>query len=458
MTIRNRLTLLFVGLVAVILLGALSATLIIHADYTHEQFNDRLRDRADVTGYIFLERDEMRATAFRDFQKRFMQTLPNEILQVYDSKMEPTFIEEDERIKVSDELLARIVNEKEVFFMMGHRQAIGIFYRDNQGEFVIVAAAENASGKARTEYMTLSLVAVFVISLLLTFIAGRVFAGRALTPIADINDKVEGITARDLHLRLDEGQNEKPDEISRLARTFNRMLERLEDAFASQGTFVRNASHELRTPLTATIGELQVLMARERDAPAYREALGSVLAELQQFRVLVNNLLELAQNDSADLPRSEEIRLDELVWEVRNGLPAEQRRRVQVQLGELPDDAEQLVVRGSRALLLRAVSNLVENALKYSPDEQAVELRLDFRAPRTLRLRVLDRGIGIAEKDFVRLFQPFFRGDNSRHVSGHGVGLPLALNIIGRHGGRLELRPRSGGGTVAEAVFEPAAG
>ncbi|GAB3824319.1 sensor histidine kinase [Hymenobacter jeollabukensis] len=457
MTIRNRLTLLFVGLVGVILLGALSATLIIHADYTHEQFNDRLRDRADVTGYIFLERDEMRAAAFRDFQRRFMQTLPNEILQVYDSKMEPTFIEEDERIKVSDELLARIVAEKEVFFNMGRRQAVGIFYRDNQGEFVIVAAAQNASGQDRTEYMTFSLAAVFVISLLLTYVAGRVFAGRALTPIADINDQVERITARDLHLRLDEGQNEKPDEISRLARTFNRMLQRLEDSFEGQGTFVRNASHELRTPLTATIGELQVLLARERDAPAYREALGSVLAELQQFRVLVNNLLELAQDDSA-LPQAEEIRLDELVWEVRDGLPAEQRRRVQVQLGELPDDADQLVVRGSRSLLLRAVSNLVENALKYSPDEQPVELRLEYQAPRILRLRVLDRGIGIAEKDFARLFQPFFRGDNSRQVVGHGVGLPLALNIIGRHGGQLTLRPRPDGGTVAEVVFEPAAG
>ncbi|OON65829.1 ATP-binding protein [Hymenobacter sp. CRA2] len=453
MTIRNRLTLLFVGLVGVILLGALSATLLIHADYTNEQFNDRLRDRADVTGYIFLERDELRANAFRDFQRRFMQTLPNEVLQVYDSRMQPAFIEEDERVKVSDKLLARIVAEKEVFFTMGRRQAVGIFYRDNQGEFVIVAAAENASGRARTEYMSFSLVAVFVISLLLTYAAGRLFAGRALAPISALNDQVEGITARDLHLRLDEGQSEQTDEISRLARTFNRMLERLEESFESQGTFVRNASHELRTPLTATIGELQVLMARERSTPEYREALGSVLAELQQFRVLINNLLEMAQTDGTDLPRAEEIRLDELAWEVRKGLPDEQRRRVQVQLAELPDDADLLVVRGSRALLLRAVCNLVENALKYSAEEQAVEVRFSFEAPHTLRLQVLDRGIGITEKDFGLLFQPFYRGDNSRHVVGHGVGLPLARNIIERHGGQLTLRPRAGGGTVAEVVF-----
>ncbi|MCC3159339.1 HAMP domain-containing protein [Hymenobacter sp. 15J16-1T3B] len=454
MTIRDRLTWLFLGMVAVIMLAALSVSFILQERYTHEEFHRRLRDRAEVTGYIFLERDEMRANAFREFERRYLQTLPNEVLQVYNSQLQPRFLEEDERIQLSEHLLARIVSEREVFFDIGPRQAVGVFYHDNQGDYVIVAAAENSFGKARLRYLAGIMVAVFVGSLVLIYVAGRLFAGRALRPIADINDQVDRITARDLHLRLDEGKTEEPDEISRLARTFNRMLERLEDSFESQGTFVRNASHELRTPLTSTIGELQVLMARERDAPAYREALGSVLAELLQFRLLVNNLLELAQTDSVDLPKTEEIRLDELVWEVRNGLPTEQRRRVQVQLGALPDDAERLVVRGSRALLLRALSNLVENALKYSPAEQPVELRLDYEAPHTLRLRVLDRGIGIADKDYARLFQPFFRGDNSRHVVGHGVGLPLARNIIGRHGGQLALRARHGGGTMAEVVFD----
>jgi signal transduction histidine kinase len=454
MTIRNRLTWQFLVIVAVILLGALSTTFFLHAQYTHDQFNQRLRDRADVTGYIFLERDEMRASAFRDFEKRYLQTLPNEVLQVYDSQLHPRFLQEDRRIKLSDRLLTRILAKKEVFFNMGPRQAIGIFYRDNQGEFIIVAAAQNDNGKARMEYMAYSLSGIFVVSLVLIYIAGRAFSGRALKPIADINNSVERITARDLHLRLNEGFADQEDEITRLVRTFNRMLQRLEDSFEGQGTFVRNASHELRTPLTATIGELQVLMARDREPAAYRESLASVLTELQQFRTLINNLLELAQTDEASLPNADEVRLDELCWEVRDTLPAEQRRRVQVQIGELPDDAEQLVVRGSRTLLQRAVSNLVENALKYSPEDQPVQMQFAFYHNQ-LQLTVLDRGIGINEKDYSRLFQPFFRADNARNVVGHGIGLPLAKNIIERHGGHLELRPRPGGGTVAEVTFKP---
>jgi signal transduction histidine kinase len=454
MTIRDRLTWLFLSLVAVIMLAALSVSYILQERYTHEEFHRRLRDRAEVTGYIFLERDEMRANAFREFEKRYLQTLPSEVIQVYNSRLQPRFLEEDERVQLSERLLARIVSEKEVFFDLGPRQAVGVFYHDNQGDYIIVAAAENSFGRARLRYQASIMTAVFIGSLLLIYGAGRLFAGRALQPIADLNDQVDRITARDLHLRLDEGKAAEPDEISRLARTFNRMLERLADSFESQGTFVRNASHELRTPLTASIGELQVLLARERDAPAYREALGSVLTELQQFRLLVNNLLELTQTDAADLPRAEEIRLDELLWEVRDALPTGQRRRVQLQLGQLPDDADWLVLRGSRPLLLRALGNLVENALKYSPNAEPVELRFDFEPPGSLHLRVLDRGIGISEKDYTRLFQPFFRGDNARYVVGHGVGLPLARNIIERHGGQLTLQPRPGGGTAAEVVFE----
>jgi signal transduction histidine kinase len=428
--------------------------LYLHAEYTHDQFNLRLRDRADITGYIFLERDELRASAFRDFEKRYMQTLPDEVLQVYDAQLRPRFLQEDRRVQLSEKLLARILTEKEVYFNIGLRQAVGIFYSDNQGEYIIVAAAENSIGKARKEYLASSLAAVFVISLVITYVLGRLFAGRALSPIAHLNDNVDRITARDLHQRLAITLTDRPDEIERLARTFNRMLERLEDRFESQGTFVRNASHELRTPLTATIGELQVLLARERDASAYQEALASVLGELQQFRMLVNNLLELAQTDTVDVPTAEEIRVDELIWEVRDALPADQRPRVQVHLGQLPAEAEKLVVRGSRPLLLRAVGNLVENALKYSPSAEPVQLRFECIGD-SLHLRVLDRGIGISKRDYARLFQPFFRGDNARHVVGHGVGLALARNIVKRHGGWLELRPRLEGGTEAEVAFRP---
>ncbi|MCA8830872.1 HAMP domain-containing sensor histidine kinase [Hymenobacter pini] len=449
MTIRNRLTWLFLGVVAVILLAVMTTIYVLQADYTHEEFHQRLRDRAEVTGYVFLEQDELRAEAFREFQRRYLRTLTGEVLQIYNSKLEPRFIAEDVRIQIPENILARILTEKEVYFDLGPRQAVGIFYSDNQGQFIIVAAAQNRSGAARLEHLILILTGIFVVSLVVIYVAGRVFAGKALAPIARVNDQVDRITTQDLHLRVDEGISHEQDEITRLARTFNRMLERLEEGFETQRTFVSNASHELRTPLTATIGELQVLLNRERDPAAYREGVASVLHELQQLKLLINNLLDLTQTNTG---ATDDIRLDELLWEAREAVLPEQRRRVQITLGELPEDAEQLELQGNRQLLSRALTNLLDNALKYSPTDKPVEVRLDYRAGRRY-IRVQDHGIGISEKALPQIFQPFFRADNARNVVGHGVGLPLARKIIQLHGGDLLVRSKAGEGTVAEVVL-----
>ncbi|RPD48411.1 HAMP domain-containing protein [Hymenobacter sediminis] len=449
MTIRNRLTWLFLGLVAVILLAAMTTVYILQTDYTHEEFRQRLRDRAEVTGYVFLEQDELRAEAFRDFQRRYMRTLTEEVLQIYDSNLQPRFIEQDVRVRISDRILARILLEKEVYFEIGSRQAVGIFYSDNQGKFIIVAAAQNRSGAARLEYLGLILVCIFVGSLVLIYVAGRVFAGKALAPIAAVNDQVDRITAQDLHLRVNEGISHEQDEITRLARTFNRMLERLEDGFETQRTFVSHASHELRTPLTATIGELQVLLNRERDPAAYREGVASVLHELQQLKLLINNLLELTQTNPG---ATDDVRLDELLWEAREAVAPAQRPRLHITLGNLPEEAEQLEIRGNRQLLSRALTNLLDNALKYSAPEQPVEVRLDYDEGRRL-IQVQDHGIGISDKALPHIFQPFFRADNARDVVGHGVGLPLARKIIQLHGGQLHISSQLGQGTLAKVIL-----
>ena len=456
MTIRNRLTWLFVGVVAVLLLAVLTVVFLLQFSSSQREFRQRLRERAQVTSYIYLEKDEMRASAFRDFEKKYLQLLPNEILQVYDAGGRVRFVAEDERVRLNDAQLARIILYKEAYFKIGARQAIGIFYRDNQGDYVIVAAAENVYGQHRLRSLATIMGGIFVASLLLIYLVGRFFAGRALAPIAALNDQVDRITAQDLHRRVDEPlRTSEKDDLRRLARTFNRLLGRLETSFEGQRTFVRNASHELRTPLTASIGELQVLLARERSAESYREGAASVLSELQQLKQLINNLLDLAQADES-VPLTDEIRLDELLWEVREAVAPAHRGRVQVDLGdlsELPDDPAVFEIKGHRVLLTRALGNLVDNALKYSGAEQRVTLSLRHIAGSGLVVCVADTGQGIAEEDLTQVFQPFFRAASVRGVVGHGVGLPLAQRIVALHGGTLALRSELGRGTVAELAF-----
>ncbi|MBF9142149.1 HAMP domain-containing sensor histidine kinase [Hymenobacter properus] len=448
MTIRNRLIWLFVGLVAFILLVVLGTAFLLQHDYSQREFRQRLRDRAEVAAYIFLEKDELRSSVFQEFQKRYQRTLTEEIIQIYDVKGEVRFVREDVRLEVPPAVLARIVAGHEEYFTDGSRQAVGIFYRDNQGSFVVVAGAENLSGQARLRYVASILASLFVLSLLLIYVAGRVFAGRALAPIAAMNDQLERISAHDLHLRVAEGAPDRPkDELARLAQTFNRLLDRLEGSFEAQRSFVRYASHELRTPLAASIGEAQLALAREREPAAYRTSLRDLLADLTQLNALLNHLLELAQAD-VHLPEHDAcIRVDELLAEACAAVDPSQRPRLQMYTGRLPDEPEQLELTGNRALLVRALSNLLENALKYS-SPHPVRIELAY-APGEVQLRIRDEGIGIAPADLPQVFQPFYRAANARPVAGHGVGLALARKIIEQHGGQLHLHSELGRGTTA---------
>ena len=118
-----------------------------------------------------------------------------------------------------------------------------------------------------------------------------------------------------------------------------------------------------------------MLLNREREPAAYREAVASVLLELQQLKLLINNLLDLTQTSTGG---SDDIRLDELLWEAREAVAPDQRRRVLITLGTLPEEAERLEIRGSRQLLSRALTNLLDNALKYSAPEQPVAVHFEY--------------------------------------------------------------------------------
>ncbi|OGX85096.1 sensor histidine kinase [Hymenobacter glacialis] len=452
MTIRNRLTGLFVAVVAVILLAVLSTAFALQYEYGQREFRERLRDRAEVAAFIFLEKDELRTDTFREFQKRYQRTLTEEIIQIYDAQGEPRFLLEDLRLEVPPQVLARIVTGEEVYFEDGLRLAVGILHRDNQGTFVVVAGAENVYGRARMQYLATILAVVFVASLLVIYGVGYLFAGRALAPIAALNDEMERISAYALHRRVaPDVSGSQHDEIARLAGTFNRLLDRLESSFAAQRAFVSNASHELRTPLAACIGEVQLALARDREPAAYRAAFGELLADLTKFKALITHLLELAQAE-VRLPEQEEgLRVDELLSEACAAVPPEWRARLRMRTGQLPHEPEQLELSGNRVLLVRALSNLLENALKYSaPHPVAVDLTYESGR---VQVRIRDEGVGIAEEELGRVFQPFYRAANARDVTGHGVGLPLARKIVEQHGGELLLTSRLGHGTEATVLL-----
>jgi two-component system, OmpR family, sensor kinase len=294
--------------------------------------------------------------------------------------------------------------------------------------------------------------------LLLSSVGGYWLAERATRPVQTITCTAQEISATDLHRRLNLRQR---DEIGALARTFDRMLDRLEGAFERQRQFTADASHELRTPLSIVKTEAERVLQRPHTSQEYIQALSIISQENQRMTRLVGDLLILARADQGQtVLKRERVDLSEIVVDAAEDLSTlAQQNAIEIHLSGL----DELVVWGDRLYLTQLCSNLLENAIKYSAGVgKQVEVKLD-REPGHARLQIIDEGPGIEASHLPHLFERFYRADQSRthtrptenvsHPSGSGLGLSIARWIVGEHGGSIQVRSSPGKGSVFEVCF-----
>lgn len=266
------------------------------------------------------------------------------------------------------------------------------------------------------------------------FAGAWMFAGLATRPAQEIAAQAEAIEAGTLSARIT--AHAEVGEYRRLVAMLNAMLGRLDRAFQAQRRFVADASHELRSPLTVLKGDIDVALRRERSADEYRRALESSREEVDRMAALAENLLTLARTD-AGLPPDQLRRVDLLEVArraVEHARVAAADAGVDVKLESSP-----AATRGDFGLLERAVGNLVENAVKYSPRGARVEVRCRS-AEGVATVEVEDTGPGIPPEHVPFVFDRFYRADPARsRGAGAGLGLPIARAIAEAHGGRLEL-------------------
>ena len=285
------------------------------------------------------------------------------------------------------------------------------------------------------------LIVVGAAGIALAALLGALVARAALEPISRFTRRTEAIAAEpDVTERMEVVGR---DELARLAQSFNTTLDSLEQAVESQRQLVADASHELRTPIASLRANIQTLEEAERLPSAELAALrADIVAELDELTVLVADIVELARGKR----RSEaldDVQLDELVEEV-----VERARRRTNSNVTFETDLEPTLVRGEADRIARAVSNLLDNASKWSPDGGMVEVGLHAGT-----LTVRDHGPGFEEADLSHVFDRFYRAKAARGMPGSGLGLAIVRQIAEVHGGTAEAANAPGGGGLMRVRF-----
>ncbi|MDQ2868869.1 MAG: heavy metal sensor histidine kinase [Verrucomicrobiota bacterium] len=269
---------------------------------------------------------------------------------------------------------------------------------------------------------------------------------KALRPLEEMTASLQRVDQRRLNEQVP--YTHWPRELQPLALAFEQMLRRLSDSFARLSQFSADLAHELRTPVANLLGEAQVALTRGRTADEYREVLESSATECERLARIIDHLLFLARAEAAER-KVEPVRFDGRATLARlvsfYGTLADEKNIALHCEGDGEIIADPI-------LFDRAIGNLLENALRHTPEHGAITLRLTQQRDQTL-VEVTDTGSGIAAADLPRVFDRFYRADSSRSSEGMGLGLSLVKSIAQLHGGSVELQSEVGRGTTVTFSF-----
>lgn len=420
-------------------------------EYSYVDFYKRLETRATIGAKYNLKIDSTNAESFKKIREQHLEKLESEkdyIIKV-DTSASLEQLATDHELPVS--LLKAIMKDGKGRHQDGNTFYNGIKIQHHDTTYLSIVSANNRFVSNHLTFLRNILLWGFLFMVVITVYLSIYFSKHFFDPIREMIDKVKQISTENIHLRLKEPENN--NEISKLASTFNDLLNRIETAFETQKNFISNASHELATPLTAIMGEADVALIKERKPEEYQKVLQNVVQQAERLNQITKSLLFLAQTGyKGKKIVFEVLRLDELIWEVKGLIDRlNPDNKIMVDLSLLPEDPKKLKVNGNRQLLHLALANILNNACKYSHNKP-VSVHIGASHEQVL-LFIKDQGIGIPEHEMAFIYDPFFRASNTHLFEGYGIGLPLSRNIIKIHNGTLLVTSKVNSGTSVQISF-----
>ena len=451
MKIRNRLTIYFTILVAGILTFSSIGVYIFSKTQRDQDFHQRLRNKAMSTAVLLINVKNIDAKLLRTIDDNTQTPLSEVKVWVLNDKKKILYSNVDSL--ATDTILPEFSymrwhdgnfrkKDKTMYLCMLHT------FENN--EYYVLATSEDYIGYLELKNLRLILILVLGFSLILTFFAGYFNARHSLQPIKEVILQVDAIKASNLGSRL---ATENNDEIAELARTFNKLIERIEKAFETERMFVSNASHELRTPITSIKGQVEVGLSKPRSELEYQKILQSIHEDVNNMTILINGFLELAEsNIEPGRIQFEKIRLDELIFGVKEDYNKNHNNfTISVEFENIPEEENDITISGNQRLLRILITNIIDNAIKFSANKKAL-IKLGYNSENVL-LSIIDNGIGIPEDELANVFQPLYRSKNASGKPGNGIGLSIVNRIATLHDAPISIESIVNQGTSVTINF-----
>jgi len=431
MKIRTRLTLSFTVITA-LLLGGYSFFMHYSSKNEREKsFYKKLEGEALAKADLFflspLTGEEMHSMYRNNYRR------PNRAqTAIYNSNYQLLYHDDIENncVEGNPDMLAKVFSDGEIKFFINRLQVIGITYNYAGETYAVTAVANDQFGYENVSDMFAIGISTLIFGLIITYFCGIFFSKRALNPISEMICQIRNITAGKLQLRLN--VSKEKDELGELSESFNNMLERLENSFNAQKSFVSNISHELRTPLSAIIAELSLVSVKNLTKEQYQQIILRVLNDSRNMAKLSSSLMDLAKAsyDPKEISFTE-IRIDEILLESYSKIKKKNTEyKININISDSLEE-DQLILCANAYLLQVAFSNLIGNACKYSFDYSCfIDI---FEIEGKLYLSFTNIGNIIPENDLQNIFKPFFRSNNYKNKEGHGIGLFLVEKIAKLH-------------------------
>ena len=350
---------------------------------------------------------------------------------------------------ITDEMFKKVINTKQPFFTDKTVGELPLRFRatpvikDGTLLGVVLMAHPIEIVQKSLQNLLVTLGIIYVVLVIPTIIGGFLLAKGAISPLREITDKLKRVTSENLTERVNKPNT--GDEIEELAETFNTMLGRISEAFDRERTLIGDLAHELKTPLATLRSGVEISLTKNRTVSEYKNTLSETLIDINNISSTLKNILDLAWTRSDNARgKAEKINLSKMSKELKEIL---EKLTLTKNIKIITNIESDIKILGQEEKLMRAFLNVIDNAVKFTPNNGMITLSLKKQGSIAI-FSVKDNGIGISKKDLPNIFNRFYRGSSTEKTLGSGLGLSIAQALINAHQGTIIVKSKPENGTL----------